>query len=101
LVIEPLRSRAPLESSRQTSPRYAASWPARREAPPVADLGREHHGALERDPAETLQACDHRREYREQRELLDLPVELLPALQLVGEQRVILPEHQAIRRRER
>jgi hypothetical protein len=38
---------------------------------------------VERDTTKALQSADHRREGREQRELLDLPIQFVPPLPLV------------------
>src|SRR6476620_7330932 len=98
--MEPFLSRGPLESSRETSPRYAARLPRALEAPPIDDLRGQHQRPLQRGPAETLQTRDRRREGRRQRQLFDLAIELVPPLELVGEQGVIFAEHQPVGRRE-
>ena len=59
------------------------------------------HGRVERDAAKAWQARDHRREPWQARELLDLAIQLVTPLQFVHEERVVLPKHEPIGRRER
>ena len=70
------------------------------EPTPVDQLGREDHRRLQGNPAEALEPLDDRGERRGQRELFDRAIEVVTALQLVGEECVVLPEDEAILGRE-
>jgi hypothetical protein len=69
---------------------------AAREAAPIDDLGREHHRAAQRDPATTPQPRQRRRERGRERQLLDLPIELIAPLQFSRKQRVIFAKAEPV-----
>src|SRR5688500_1986541 len=71
------------------------------EAAPVDDLRGQHHRALQRDPAEALEAGDGGGDGRRQRQRFNLSIEFVAPLAFVHEQRVVLAEDEPIRRRER
>jgi hypothetical protein len=77
-------------------PEVTGQLPRMFEAAPIHDLGGEHHRGMERDAAEALEALDHGRERRGEREPFDRAIEFVPPLQLVGQQGVVLPEDQPI-----
>src|SRR5947209_4727757 len=56
---------------------------------------------MQRDSTEALEHLHRRLERRQLREPHDLAIQVIPALKLVEEERVILAEHESIRGRER
>jgi hypothetical protein len=100
LVIEPFHSRGPRVLLRD-KPEVRRQLAGSLEPTPIDDLRRQHHRSLQGDAAETLQPRNRGGEGRRERHLFDLTIELVAPLQFVGEQRVILSKHQAIRRGQR
>jgi hypothetical protein len=70
------------------------------EPAPIPDLRGEDHRRVEGDPAEALQRLDGGLEGGQLSQAHDLAIELLAALQLVQEERMIFAKHEPIGRRE-
>jgi hypothetical protein len=98
------RSESPAIAARvfaRDQPEVAGQLSGVLDATPVDDLRHEHHRRMEGEATEALQAPDHRGERGQEGERLDLAIELVASLELVEQEGVLLPEDEAIGRRER
>ena len=66
------------------------------EAAQVAELGSDDHGGLGLKPTEAANPVDDGLVARGERQCLDPPVQVVPTLELVFQQREILPEHDPV-----
>ena len=73
----------------------------RAKAPPIGELGGQHHRVVRIEAAEALQARDLRGEGRRYRERRDLAIQFIAPTESVFQQREVLAKHDPIVGRER